>query len=246
MTETTDELFKLIAFKSDSTSAFMQKKNTYKENKEELEREFLDIEENGRLDALYKIRKQVKLGSDMVTDVIHFETTLKNSILIYACSIFDFYLSKLTEFLYQHNPRTLATSKKSIAYDKILTEPFNMMISNIIEREVHEISYKRIDERVKYLSDKFELDIEFVDAQPSRFLAGEINGTLLTTAFAYRNLILHNRGKVNNIFLNTVKNSKYTLGDIIKIEDDLLFLLIMMLVRSSTNIYKQVEVRYWE
>ena len=95
------------------------------------------------------------------------------------------------------------------------------------------------------MSDKFELDICFQNhARVEKFYSVEINLKDVIEIFAIRNIIIHNQGKVNEIFLGSIKNTKYNLNDNVTLEEDLIDRLINSLIITASSINKQSIMRY--
>jgi hypothetical protein len=245
MWDTISELLKLLSFQEDAKAGYRLREQKYDELQNEIRNRFKEINSGSeKPSSLQKIRASVQLNDFENRHPVHFEDTINNSVIIYSCSIFDVYLNKTLEHLFEANPRILSTSKKTISYETVFTKSFEIIKADIINREINELSYKRIDERINFMSEKFDLDIEFVEAKTVYF-SPRINKDLLIKSFALRNLILHNGGIVNRIFLDLVSDSNYKLGETIEVSNELVKTTLMTVVQASTSIFRQIQIRYW-
>jgi hypothetical protein len=123
---------------------------------------------------------------------------------IYLVALFDAYLLDVFCAVLTDRPETLKSSKKQLSYDKIIDlQASSVLIPYLAQREMDEVGYKSIVEQAEYYESKFNIKI------------ADSGVTLddLTEIRAARNLLVHNNGIVNPIYLDVVRNSKYKSGE---------------------------------
>lgn len=130
---------------------------------------------------------------------------------IYLIALFDAYLTDVFTAVLIFKPEILK-SKKQLTYEKIIElSEQGGLISFLAHREMNELSYKSIGEQNDFYKSRFGIDLE----------NSGIPLKVLTELRATRNILVHNRGVVNHIFLELIPDTDYSLGDkiILSIED---------------------------
>ena len=171
---------------------------------------------------------------------------INRSIVIYACSIFDFFLNETIRLTILKKPNLLSSEKKTIPFYELLINSKEEIIESVVDKYIHELSYKSISDRIKYMSDKFELDISFQNHNKiDTFYSTVINLDEVIEIFAIRNIVIHNQGKANKLFLDSIRNTIYKLNDYVIIDDDLIASLIKSLMITASSISRQSIMRYY-
>ena len=148
-----------------------------------------------------------------------------NLSLIYMVSLFEYYICDIIKYIYSKKIYLLKTGKKELDYETILS--FNTMEElneHIIEKERETIGYKSYEDIKKYFMNRFKIDFTKLKNENS-----------INPIFVTRNIIVHNRGVVNEKFLLRVHNSGYKLGDVVKINEEYLDKALRLL--RSLNFY---------
>lgn len=102
-----------------------------------------------------------KISSDQY---INFDYISNISLLVYATSLLDTFISETTKFLIMRHPKILIKNEKLIAFDKILSSPSKAtLVTDIISDKVRSISYSTFMDRIEYLRKSFGLKIKFGD-----------------------------------------------------------------------------------
>jgi hypothetical protein len=123
---------------------------------------------------------------------------------IYLVALFDAYLLDVFCAVLTNRPETLKSSKKQLSYDRIIDlQASNALIPYLAQREMNEVGYKSIAEQAEYYESRF--NIKIADSGVALDDLAEIRAT--------RNLLVHNNGIVNSIYLDAVRNPKYSLGE---------------------------------
>lgn len=200
---------------------------------------------NKGLTSLDAIRiKVAKMKFPNIEEKQHsYVMAINKSIIIYGCAIFDDFLNQTIRSLLIRYPQKIASEKKVIPFYEFLQEEKVTIIESIVEKEIYELSYKRIDERIGDLSKRFELDLEYSESETS-FFSNQINLKDLKKWFAIRNIIVHNKGIIDKNFLKSVPEAGYSFGAFIDVSDKVVTNLTLNLIKLITCISKQVELRY--
>lgn len=142
--------------------------------------------------------------SDKLFATMDYKKILFRMSFIYLISIFDSAIIDLVRELYKKDYRVLIKSNKNLNYEQILNfENINDLKEYILEKELLEFSYKSIKDQIKYISQEFKLEIILTTEQLSNLI--EIRET--------RNILVHNNGKVNEVYLRNTKNNNLKIGD---------------------------------
>lgn len=239
------ELLDLLTFKAETEKSYILNTEKYNNLIESFEKEMESAFGTNHPKTLVSIKKQIKIadGINFRRNGESYLNKINQYIIISSCSYFDNFLNEITRLFLQIKPSVLASDKKSISFYELIQKSRELIIESIIDKEVFELSYKRIDERIKYLSEKFELDIESTEEEVT-FFSNKINFSSLIEIFAIRNIIVHNKGVVNKKFLELVPKTNYSEGEMISVNDELINNIITILLKISTCIFRQIEMRY--
>ncbi len=168
------ELLELMDFQHTTALGYSLIEENYKSNikvLEECENLRQELFPNEILSSLDRIRSAIAKEKFPNIDErkSNYINTINKSIIIYACSIFDDFLNRSIKFLLLKHPQKLNSEKKAIPFYEFLLKEKDVIIESIIDREIYELSYKRIDERIQELSKTFELDLEYTEGETTFF-----------------------------------------------------------------------------
>lgn len=128
---------------------------------------------------------------------------------VYLVALFDAFLADVFSEVARARPKILSSSKKQISYDRLLEfDSFDALVEFIASRELNELSYKSIKDQADYYRDRFGVALEDSGVPVSELI--ELRAT--------RNLLVHNNGVVNHIYLELVPSSTYKAGDDVKVD----------------------------
>ncbi len=128
---------------------------------------------------------------------------------VYLVAIFDAFLSDIFTEVAQARPKILTSTKKHVSYAKIFElGNFEAMVDFIASRELNELSYKSIKEQADYYEDRFGVALRESGVSVNELV--ELRCT--------RNILVHNNGIVNHIYLEQVSGSSYSSGDEVKVD----------------------------
>ncbi len=122
------------------------------------------------------------------------ENTFKNFV-----SIFENYIKDVLEYLYSTYPQHIFCKKEKLDMSKL--NEFNTLEElkdRIIKEKVIALSYDNLSKMVKDMGVEFNIKFDLSEEENNKLV--EITNV--------RNIMVHNRGIVNEKFLNNVKNSE--------------------------------------
>lgn len=117
------------------------------------------------------------------------------------------YVSDIMRLMHKAKPETLRSSGSITIEEALQHSDISDLISYISDKKTNELSYKGIDALSDEIKSRFNIDI--FPSEEIRKFAIEIIET--------RNIIVHNRGIINKIFINRTK-TKYISGNKVDIE----------------------------
>lgn len=168
-------------------------------------------------------RKKIEnVRSDMYDHLkaVNYPTVIHKTSLIYAVSAFEVFLNKFLTILYDAEPRAIKNNAKSLTYEEILSyTSFKSLKQKMISNILHDFFYKSIAEQITIMDKKFGFKLIFDDTKSTIF-DKHVNLTTLTEIYSIRNIILHNDGIINDIFIKNNPSSTYKLGDVIELESE--------------------------
>ena len=135
---------------------------------------------------------------------------VNNMVLIYLVALFDAFILDSIKAIISHKKEILRSSKQ-ITYDEVLEfEHISSLHSYMIEKETVDLGYKSLKDEFKFINSKFGINIKECAIKVDEL--SEIHAT--------RNLLVHNKGIVNQAYKDTVPNSKLDIGNRRAVTDD--------------------------
>jgi len=122
---------------------------------------------------------------DLPNDILGSFTYITNiSMLVYATTILDTFISQTTKFLIMRHPRSL-TKESDVPFQDVLQAPSKaVLLTNTISRKIRNLSFRTFVDRITYLRKTFGLDVQLS------------SGSLETLEHfsGLRNVIVHDQG----------------------------------------------------
>lgn len=160
--------------------------------------------EEAEVDVLVKMMKLAQGHTTM------YPTLAFRMSYVYLMALFDAYLSDIFEVVIKSRPEMLR-SKKQITYEKALEfSSIDDMVEYLAKRELNELSYKSIKDQADYYRDRFGITIA----------DSGVSIETLTELRCRRNLLVHNNGVVNHIYVELVPDTTFKLGDTIPVDSE--------------------------
>ena len=174
--------------------------------------------ENEKTDKPYFIFKLDEKAADELVALMGERTEmidkypyiLMSMAFIYLVALFDSFLTDVFAAVLIERPETLK-SKKQLTYDRILElHQKGELVEFMARREINELSYKSMADQFDYYKAKFNIDL--ADSNVELAALVEIR--------ARRNLLVHNNGVVDEIYMEAIKHTTYNLGEHVEITFD--------------------------
>ena len=128
-----------------------------------------------------------------------FSSIQSRNITISLVDNFLCYLSEIIQNVMIKRPEILRSSE-SIRFDEVLQfSKFADLKQYIVDKKINELSYRGMGEFESYVQSRFGIDLFASDEERS----------LLTIFIESRNIITHNRGVPNDIFMKRIRNHSH-------------------------------------
>lgn len=209
-------------------------------------------------DSDNKIVKFLKDKNDPIADGVSELVNEQNDIInrypsvilktgfIYAVTQFEAFWSDITRMILKINYREFLSSNKKVSYEYLLRiDNTKTIIENLIDEEVRSFGYDSMKVQIDTLNKKYNLNIE-EEIGENKWMKqpNAINYNLIGEIYSTRNLILHNRGVINNTYLDLNMNSDYKIGEQREINENYLSDSIGLLGVTSNKITKIIQSKY--
>lgn len=140
---------------------------------------------------------------------------------------FEVYLVDILREVLRQKPEILRSRQQTVTLEYVLQFPsIDNLVQDIIEGKVNSLSYKGFSELEQWYAEKgIPLVVNTEDRQ------------VIVELIATRNIIVHNRGRIDERYLRTVPASTYKSGELRELEVDDLFkaLSILNTIVSATD-----------
>lgn len=144
--------------------------------------------------------------------VVQFPTMFADMSLIYLVALFEAFTFDCFCSVLVSRPEMLRDRKRQMSYDAILSsESHESLIVMMANRELHEASYKSLKDRHKYFEHRFGVDLGAAEG---------VSVQALEEITARRNLLVHNAGVINEVYLSQVAVSELEIGARVVVDDD--------------------------
>ncbi len=147
------------------------------------------------------------------------------------------YFSEIIQAVASKRPEILR-SAETLRVDEILRfKSYKELVAFLIDKKINELAYGGIKSMESYFRDR--LGIELFSTDRSR--------SLLTTFIEIRNINVHNRGFVNNIFLSKVGNVEgftFPKGKYLHVDMDMLKLLSDSAIETALALDHAVTAKF--
>ncbi len=195
-----------------------------------------------RQNAQARMEERLQLGLGP-----HFELFCE----LVACRLvdaFEAYLSEVTMLIFSTVPGTLlvndtASNKRTIDVSTLVDadrdgKPVKDILESIGTQKANSLSYKSLSERHRFWNTSHNFPL----------FSSDQDKNLASNMCDERNLIVHNRGIVNALFLERIAETGYPfqvdIGDQIKITKERMFELLELTERLVTDIYERASAKW--
>ncbi|MGN0338402.1 MAG: hypothetical protein ACI4EE_12995 [Lachnospiraceae bacterium] len=176
--------------------------------------ELFDVSQDGKSGRYPSLPKSLKESYRAIQAVTKQNEILYSGALLLLMTYFENTVSKILKADFQRHPQRMALESKTVSY-KILemSESIEDVKNHLIEDEVTSIMYKSVSDWIEYFKRNIKLKLEYmIEVLPQ-----------LKEIIARRNIIVHNEGVVNTIYLNSIStndSSSVKQGDILTVDKE--------------------------
>lgn len=111
-------------------------------------------------------------------------------------SVFEDYLKEILEYLFNSHPHHIFKGKTTFPSTRLLEyDSLESLKKNLIKEKVTSLSFNSLVEVISFIENEFKVDME-IDTETLE---------VLTEITLIRNIFVHNKGIVNEIFMQKVK-----------------------------------------
>jgi len=154
---------------------------------------------------------------------------------IYLIAVFDAFIVDILTAVLKKKPEILKGVNEKLTYKEVIELNLSGdLINKLVEKEINRFGYESIKEQVKYIKDRLGIDIEDSGATVDE----------LAEIREIRNILVHNSGSVNTIFLNNVNNSSYKLRDKIQITPEVWEQAKDKLSKVVDYLYEEIKTKF--
>lgn len=135
---------------------------------------------------------------------------LLNMGFIYLVALFDAFITDIFTSFLLSRPEAMKPSGKQLGYERIIdlmSEGADSLLSFMAQSEIHSLSYASIADQAKYYKSRFKIDLSH----------SGVGIDVLTEIWARRNLLVHNNGVVNKLYLDAVRSSPFREGEVLNV-----------------------------
>jgi len=136
------------------------------------------------------------------------------------------YISDVLGLIFETRPQALRSSETVKLNEILQHESMEQLIDFLVERKVERLAYQSLRD----LGHDLETTLNFA------LFLDEDAFTTAASAVEIRNVLVHNRGKVNRKYFRNVTDTTYELGDAIEVSGDHLFSTLGSLETSAHDI----------
>lgn len=123
----------------------------------------------------------------------------------------DFYIAQMLTKVFTQRPELLNSSEFKIEMSEVLQcSSIKEVVFRVAERKMLQLSYQGLPDIIKYLNEKFKLG--FDTNMPELASVQEM--------FLTRNIIVHNSGYINGIYLQKSKRQDLKAGDVYPLTEE--------------------------
>jgi hypothetical protein len=182
--------------------------------------------------TLESFTRAIQMGRDWTIDFP--DMALKMS-FVYLISLFDALIADTFESILKNRSEMLKSSKKQISYEKAIDfSSIDDLIEFLAQSEVNEVSYKSLKDQIIYCKTRFGIDMA----------DSGIPVDVLIEFRARRNLLVHNNGIINHVYLESTLDSSYKIGDTVSVDMNYFINAIQALKAVSNFISSELSKKF--
>ena len=190
-----------------------------------------------------QLNANLKHLEDYLEEVDKYPKVFFPMILIYIVSSFEVYLKEVTKLLLKYDKRVIADSEKSITYKTLMQYTnYDDLLDFIAVKYVHDMGYKSIEDQIMFLNRKIHINLSFKRAKGLVANRRYVDLNSIVEIFATRNIVLHNGGEVNDIYIDRIESTTFKKGEERVISSDYLLSSFGSLRHAAEAILRQSKI----
>ena len=147
---------------------------------------------------------------------------------------FNCYLADVLSIVFRRCPETLKCNK-TVTFEQVLDcESLDEVLQKLASLKVEELAYNGFEEMWKYLKDRVGIQVDLDEA----------NCQAVGEAIAIRNIVVHNRGRVNARFLKETRLPHLAHGDRFSVKADRLNCYLNALEAAACRVDEEVIQKF--
>ena len=209
----------------------------------------LDIPEKEEFEAL-----KIKARKDLITKIESqiqqikgFQRILNKMMLINGISIFEAFYKDLIKIVLRRSGMAIKKSNKTIEYNKIFEySNLESVLDYLIDKEILEISYKSVKEQFEIIKKKYGFSIDEIIKKKNYPVKKQFQLDLnrLAEIFATRNILLHNKGIVNEQYQKNASGTELKAGQLRPLNEKYVSSTLEYLLIFGTELYIYANEKY--
>jgi hypothetical protein len=170
--------------------------------------DLFEVSQDGKTGNFRGVPKEIKIEYNKLDACRKQEEILYSGTLMLLITYFENTISKIFKTDFEKHPDRICLENKTISYSVLETSENIADIKDyLIDIEVTNLMYKSVSDWLEYLKKNLKLKMEYVTEKLPQ----------LKEIIARRNIIVHNNGIVNNIYLNQIVGSDVKKGDVLTV-----------------------------
>lgn len=170
--------------------------------------DIFEISPDGKTGEFRGVPKEIKQKYNKLSAYKKQKEILYSGTLLLLVTYFENTISKIFKADFQKHPNRISLENKTISYNILeISENIADIREHLIDSEVSSMMYKSASDWIEYLKKNLKLKLEYVTEKLPE----------LKEIIARRNIIVHNNGIVNNIYLSQITSNDVKRGDLITV-----------------------------
>jgi len=179
--------------------------------------EMVVISEDGKSGRYIGMPKELRVSYRKVEAMNKQSEILYGGSLMLLITYFETTISKLVKADFKRHPQRMSLENKTVSYKLLeMSSTIEDIKEQLIEEQVSSLMYKSATDWIEYLRKNVKMNLNYVLENLPR----------LREIIARRNIIVHNEGIVNAIYLNTVSQEyrkDVAIGDVLDVDKEYIY-----------------------
>ncbi len=162
---------------------------------------------------------------------------IRNQILIFSVSLYDFYIMDLVYNYHYEYQLFLKNSNKNLNYKEIFEyKNIDEVFEKIILKEIDSLGHMTYDDMISYIKNVLNLSLQNYE---------KINDKIIEIR-EIRNILIHNNGKINSQFIKKIQDKKYYINQKIELNEGLLLQYRKTIIKAVELIDREAKTKLFQ